>query len=578
MLDWKAEKEDQGQRFTGLKEVAEMCAEDWKDLPEWNQAKYKKMEKEAKQKDKADLSNKYNSLGVTFEEINKQQNAEMEADSKMKSEILNTMHRLSHDVESLASHYFYLVHANIYCYHTAGKVFIPCELAISKFSVKDGVVDTYHVFPSPFTPNGALPMGYRSDALSMKENVHGIPEPMEFEEKMSDWESIRRGICQFLGTTDRNEFPPLYTMLGDDPNTNCYMTAVKNFFDNVANGTDWEFRVHSLPELFFKLYETCQQVASKLYGDTQQAFPVQGIAQTELMKDVYNFSPGLACKYHETTDFYHNCSLSFVRRWVFLISEFCCQPLKIDLIPGYHCLSTARISTNSRSTAPPRQPALQQSQAQVVQKPLPAPTAPNHSVASAWGPSRGPSIAPSRAPLHGDQFSNASDDDGDDGEWSKVGKLQRGMRNLQVNDEKVKLSSSYSNSKDDGGWNTVSMGQRRPKTDTVTASGSGAEIAFIDRSKVPDPSKTRIFMTGQGANIVSELMPENGVPTGLRRPYGKGRGELLAEAAAAQKLKAAGASPPGFSPNDFPAIGASRTATDRQPKPTTGWGRGFMKS
>ena len=85
-------------------------------------------------------------------------------------------------------------------------------------------------------------------------------------------------------------------------------------------------------------------------------------------------------------------------------------------------------------------------------------------------------------------------------------------------------------------------------------------------------------MTGQGANIVSELMPENGVPTGLRRHYGKGRGELLAEAAAAQKLKAAGASPPGFSPNDFPAIGASRPASDRQPKPTTGWGRGFMKS
>ena len=44
-------------------------------------------------------------------------------------------------------------------------------------------------------------MGYRSDALSMKENVHGIPEPMEFEEKMSDWESIRRGICQFLGVS-----------------------------------------------------------------------------------------------------------------------------------------------------------------------------------------------------------------------------------------------------------------------------------------------------------------------------------------------------------------------------------------
>lgn len=30
MLEWKAEKEEQGQRFSGLKEVSELCADDWK--------------------------------------------------------------------------------------------------------------------------------------------------------------------------------------------------------------------------------------------------------------------------------------------------------------------------------------------------------------------------------------------------------------------------------------------------------------------------------------------------------------------------------------------------------------------
>lgn len=54
------------------------------------------------------------------------------------------------------SHYFYLAHANIYCYWGPEKLYIPCELAISKFSLLEGVVDTYHVFPAPFTHDGKL--------------------------------------------------------------------------------------------------------------------------------------------------------------------------------------------------------------------------------------------------------------------------------------------------------------------------------------------------------------------------------------------------------------------------------------
>lgn len=48
-------------------------------------------------------------------------------------------------------------------------------------------------------------------------------------------------------------------------------------------------------------------------------------------------------QFHETTDMFHNCSLSFVRRWVFLMSEFCCKALRIPLIPGSHCISNADI-------------------------------------------------------------------------------------------------------------------------------------------------------------------------------------------------------------------------------------------
>ena len=52
----------------------------------------------------------------------------------------------------------------------------------------------------------------------------------------------------------------------------------------------------SLTWLFYKLYDTCQQVAEREFNDHERAFPVEGIAHQQLLRDVYNFSPGLACE------------------------------------------------------------------------------------------------------------------------------------------------------------------------------------------------------------------------------------------------------------------------------------------
>lgn len=41
-----------------------------------------------------------------------------------------------------------MVHVNYYCKTTEG-MFIPAELAISKFNLEDGVKDTYHILIDP---------------------------------------------------------------------------------------------------------------------------------------------------------------------------------------------------------------------------------------------------------------------------------------------------------------------------------------------------------------------------------------------------------------------------------------------
>lgn len=59
---------------------------------------------------------------------------------------------------------------------------------------------------------------------------------------------------------------------------------------------DDNYRVYSLTRLFFKLYEACQKVAVREFSDHEAAFPVEGLAQQQLLKDVYNYCHGLSCE------------------------------------------------------------------------------------------------------------------------------------------------------------------------------------------------------------------------------------------------------------------------------------------
>lgn len=64
-------------------------------LPENLRNRYKEMEKKAKQTSKGDTSNKYNSLGVSFDELERQQREERMAEQTMFNYIDATMKKLS---------------------------------------------------------------------------------------------------------------------------------------------------------------------------------------------------------------------------------------------------------------------------------------------------------------------------------------------------------------------------------------------------------------------------------------------------------------------------------------------------
>ncbi|KAK3921279.1 Protein maelstrom-like protein [Frankliniella fusca] len=382
MMDWKKEKEEQGQRFSNLQEVTQLCSDDWKHLPEHNLLIYKQMEKEAKGRDKDDKANKYDSLGKPFSQIENERREQELASQKMYSDIDDMLMTLASNVDYISNHCFFLIHSNVYCYWGQQKRYIPAEVAISKFNLKNGVIDTYHVFPAPNTDNGEIPLGYRYEVNQNTDTVHSIPDPREFNLVEKDWEKIRQDVYEFLGVKGETDFPPLFTMKGDDANTNCYETSCRSFLDFVSIFSDEEFRLYDLSLFFFKLYEVCSNLACKLFDDEEEAFVVQGVAHQQLTRDYYNHEQGITCKFHTDTDYYFNCSKSFVQRWVFLICEFCCKALRLKMIPGKHCISTAKISyTDDQQTRRPPQSQQTSNTVRMSNLSLEDETAP----AGAWG-------------------------------------------------------------------------------------------------------------------------------------------------------------------------------------------------
>ena len=55
-----------------------------------------------------------------------------------------------------------------------------------------------------------------------------------------------------------------------------------------------------------------------------------GLAEEQISSDIYNYFSGLGCKYHDWYDIPRYCSLSWVKRWAYLMMDECCPPLCIE--------------------------------------------------------------------------------------------------------------------------------------------------------------------------------------------------------------------------------------------------------
>ena len=80
----------------------------------------------------------------------------------------------------------------------------------------------------------------------------------------------------------------------------------------------------------FKVYHVHQ-----LFYHLSQFLPKSEVCKSELLagdciaSDIYSYTVGMACPYHDKIDKSRFCSMNCVKRWAFLIMDKMCPPLGI---------------------------------------------------------------------------------------------------------------------------------------------------------------------------------------------------------------------------------------------------------
>lgn len=292
----------------------------------------------------------YTSFGVSFDELDRQkleeirrlknieltveellQNAQ-EKKSKLKNVHQNVVLTvLTISPLELKSTEFYFFSTSFFVQTLSGDIF-PAEIAMSKFSLNEGILDTFSMLVNP----GTLPLGKAAEAASYAEERHKRPIPPDIDGE-TDYSKIFNKIMNFLGAdySKRNEIPLMFV----DPGLNDvdYKAAVLTLEKIVreAGKDDMNFRLFPFEHLLFRLHKKCIETRNALTKSNDKPFSSILMAKDMMSRDKFMYAD-LGCDFHREQDANMICCLSKVKRWGFCIALYCLSDISDVKIAGLH--------------------------------------------------------------------------------------------------------------------------------------------------------------------------------------------------------------------------------------------------
>lgn len=215
-----------------------------------------------------------------------------------------------------------------YFYKTHELDYAPAEIAIGKFTLKDGLSKSYHTFINP----GVVKVGYAFEAKDRSERLHHMPPPPNaMGEK--DYNVIYSGILDILGIGLESIYEK------EDPRRPCVfvrqedMEMLESILNQLSYDMRWksQFDLFALEQLFYELKNAVDFDPEQ----PQKKIPIT-VTSYFIQQDRFDLTPNIACDFHEHADVSQRCSLSYVRRWFFTVADHIVKKIDIDVILGVH--------------------------------------------------------------------------------------------------------------------------------------------------------------------------------------------------------------------------------------------------
>jgi len=250
----------------------------------------------------------------------------------MKTDIKSRVDKslMNHQLEETT---FYLLQTNVFCLTAEGGV-VPAELSLARVSLRHGVEEIYHEFIEP----GTLPKGYRADCTENSNATHKIP--LDLALFNGNYQQIVEDMLEFLlALPECGDLPPLYCL----PKYKRQNQLVLDWLLDRVQGDlaeEVKFNLYSLPVLLYELAreenrstDTSLSMSSLSGCDTK--VPTISVAEAQLDRDLFIFTHGLSCSWHEEVETSH-CTSATVSRWSFILLSLCCPLYGLELLPGKH--------------------------------------------------------------------------------------------------------------------------------------------------------------------------------------------------------------------------------------------------
>lgn len=268
--------------------------------------------------------------GIPIQQIEKEK-LEQEQNVRTVKKNIDKIVRDSLKRNELAEQKYFFVMVNYFTKTLQGGVYLPAEISLCRFSLKDGISHKFHSFVNP----GVNIYGHTYEAQQHSDTTHQLPlPPNAMGEKQLG--KLYNMILHFIRPDDGEDYPPVFT----NAESMQIVESAISFIKADAGANKVDLKIYPIQYLFFSLKEATCEV-----GDVEKPASIF-VTDAYFDRDVFEYMVGIACDFHEKKDKSNYCTLSCVTRWCYMFSEYMTSDLAIKCIPGRHLPSNTKMESS----------------------------------------------------------------------------------------------------------------------------------------------------------------------------------------------------------------------------------------